>query len=140
MLTLPGLMRYLARARGAVGILLQQEVSVVMEVADDGHAHALLFEPFDDVGDGLGGIVVVDGDADHFGAGAGQGGDLLDGAGDVRGIGVGHGLHHNRCIAAHADATDRGGKGFSTVNFCHIGTFILAGYGNEDRPPEEPWG
>jgi hypothetical protein len=59
-----------------------------MEVADDGHTQALLLESFDDVGDGLGGIVIVDGDADDFAAGARQGGDLLYGAGNVRGVGV----------------------------------------------------
>ena len=56
--------------------------------------------------DRRGRIVVVDGDADQLRAGAGQGGDLLDGGGDVGGIGVGHGLHHYRCIAAHAHAAD----------------------------------
>ena len=40
MLTLPGLMRYLASARAHAGILLQQQMAVVVEVADDGHAHA----------------------------------------------------------------------------------------------------
>ena len=84
-----------------------------------GTLHALLRESLDDVGDGLGGVVIVDGDPDDFAAGAGQGGDLLDGAGDVRGIGVGHGLHHNRCIAADADAADHGGDGFSALDFCH---------------------
>ena len=42
-----------------------------MEVADNRHAQALLFKPLDDVGDGLGGGVVIDGDADDFAAGAG---------------------------------------------------------------------
>ena len=53
----------------------------------------LAARPLDDVGNGLGGVVVVDGDADHLRAGAGEGGDLLDGAFDVGGVGVGHGLH-----------------------------------------------
>ncbi len=105
-----------------------------MEVADDGHAQALLFQSFDDVGDGFGGIVIVDRDADDFAAGTRQRGDLLYSAGNVRGVGVGHGLHHNRCIAAHADAADGGGKGFSTMNFGHVGSFILAGYGKKIAP------
>ena len=115
-----GIDAVLGQALGAAGVFGEQEVSVVMEVADDGHAQALLLESFDDVGDGLGGVVIVDGDADDFAAGARQGGDLLYGAGDVRGVGVGHGLHHNWCIAAHADAADGGGEGFSTLNFGHV--------------------
>ena len=39
-LTLPGLMRYFASARAHVGILLEQQVAVVVEVADNRHAHA----------------------------------------------------------------------------------------------------
>ena len=72
------------------------------------------------MGDGLGGVIIVDGDADYFAAGAGEGGHLLDGAGDVRSVGVGHGLHHNWCIAAYADAADGGGGGLSTLNFGHV--------------------
>ena len=94
-------------------------MSVVMEVADDGHADALLVESLDDLGDGRGGVVVVDRDAHEFGAGARQSRDLLDGPRDVGGVGVRHGLHHDRCIAAHADAADVGGHGFSALNFCH---------------------
>src|SRR5450759_1716662 len=110
----------LGQALGAAGVLGQQEVSVVMEVADDGHAQALLLESLYDVGDGLSGIVIIDRDADDFAAGTRQGSDLLYGAGNVRSVGVGHGLHHNRCIAAHADAADGGGEGFSTLDFGHV--------------------
>ena len=94
-----------------------------MEVADDGHAQALLLESLDNVGDGLGGIVIVDGDADDFAAGSGQGGDLLYGAGDVGGVGVGHGLHHDWGIAADADSVNRGGMGFSALDLGHEALF-----------------
>ena len=57
MLTLPGLMRYLASARAHSGYFLQQDVAVVMEVADDGHAHAELVEAVDDLGHGRGGLL-----------------------------------------------------------------------------------
>src|SRR4029077_18022528 len=105
-----GIDAVLGQALSAGGIFGEQQVSVVMEVAYDGYLQALLLESFDDVGDGLGGVVIVDGDADNFAAGARQGSDLLDGAGDVRGVGVGHGLHHNRCIVAYADSADGGGE------------------------------
>jgi len=87
MLALPGLMRVLGQSLGAAWILGEQEVSVVMEVADDGHAQALLLQSFYDVGDGLGGIVIVDGDADDFAAGACQGSDLLYGFRDIGSVG-----------------------------------------------------
>ena len=77
---------------GGVGILGEEEVAVVVEVADDGGVPALFGDAFDDVRDGFGGVVIVDGDADHLGAGAGEGGYLLDGGFDVGGVGVGHRL------------------------------------------------
>ena len=85
-----------------------------------GTLHALLVELLDDGRDGGSGFFVVDRDANQFGAGPRQRRDLLDGAGDVGGIGVGHRLHHNRCIAADADAIDRARDGFSALNVCHV--------------------
>ena len=97
-----------------------------MEVADDGHAHALLVELLDDVGHGGGRFFVVDGDAHQFRAGAGQRGALLDGRGNIGGIGIGHGLHHDRCIRADAHAADDGGYGFSAWNHSGMGSSILS--------------
>ena len=53
MLTLPGLMRYLASARAQSGIFLQQNVAVVVEVANHRDAHAELVERVDDLWHGL---------------------------------------------------------------------------------------
>jgi hypothetical protein len=50
-----------------------------VEVADDGDVHPELMEAFDDVRNGLGGIVIVDSHADQFGAGAGERSYLLYG-------------------------------------------------------------
>ena len=47
----------------ALGILLQQNVTVVVEVADDGHGNAEPVEAVDDERHSLGGLVIVDGDA-----------------------------------------------------------------------------
>ena len=94
-------------------------MSVVVEVADDGDGDAVLVELVDDRGDGGCGFVVVDGDADQFRPGAGQGRDLLDGGGNVGGVGVGHRLHHDRCIAADAHTADRSRNGLSTLNLSH---------------------
>ena len=90
----------------AVGIFLQQQVAVVMEVADDGHADAELVERVDDFRDGLGGGFGVDGDAHQFGAGVRQRHHLIDGGGGVGGVGIGHGLDHDGVVAAHPDIAD----------------------------------
>ena len=51
--------------------------------------------------------------------GARQRRNLLDGRGNVSGIRVRHGLHHNRCIAAHANPIDRASDSFSALNISH---------------------
>ena len=66
-----GIDAVLGEGAGAVGILLEEDVAVVMEVADDGDADAEFVEGVDDFGDGLGGGFGVDGDADKLGAGLG---------------------------------------------------------------------
>ena len=66
------------------GVLLQQQMAVVVEVADDGRVDATLRKAFDDVRYGLGGFVVVNRDADQLGAGFDELGDLLDGRGGRR--------------------------------------------------------
>ena len=103
----------------ALGILLQQEVSVVVEVANDGHADALLLELLDDRRDGRCRFFVVDRDPNQFGPGASQGGNLLDCRGNIGGVGIGHRLHHKRCIAAHSHPANQGGNGFSALNISH---------------------
>jgi len=106
-------------------------MAVVVEVSDDGNANAQLLEAFVDVRNRFRGIIVVNGDADDFAASASQRGDLLDRSGNVGGVGVGHGLHHDWCSAADADfsstiVADDGGERFSAKNLCHKETFILA--------------
>ena len=46
---------------------------------------------------------------------------LADGAGDVGGVGIGHRLHHDGCIAADAHSAHRGGISLSTLNLSHTG-------------------
>ena len=77
-------------------IFLQQQVAVVVEVADDGDVDAALGEAFDDVRNGFGGVVIVDGDADQLRAGCDQLGNLLDGRRGVGGVGIGHRLDDDR--------------------------------------------
>ena len=54
-------------------------------------------------GHGLGRLVAVDGDANEFGAGAGEFGDLRHGRIDIGRVGVGHRLHDDGRIAADRD-------------------------------------
>ena len=119
--TLPGLMRYLARASGAGGVFFEQLVAVVVEVADDGDVDAAFVEAFDDVRDGLSGVVVVDGDADELGAGFDELGNLLDGRGGVGGVGVGHRLDDDGGIGADFDVADFDRYGLPALNFRHWG-------------------
>ncbi len=78
---------------GASRVLPQQQVAVVVEVAHNGRGPALFLNAFNDIRHRLRCIVVVHGDADQFGAGAGKRGNLLDGGLDIGGVGVGHRLH-----------------------------------------------
>ena len=91
---------------GAGGVVAEQRVAVVVEVADEGHAHAHLRETVADVGHRLGGLVAIDRDAHQLGAGTGQRRRLADGALDVGGVGVGHRLHDDGRIAADDHAAD----------------------------------
>ena len=110
---------------GAVGIFGEELVAVVVKVADDGRGPAFGADAFDDVGNGFGGVVVVNGDTNELGAGASEGGDLLDGGFDVRGVGVGHGLDDDRGGGADANAADVYGYGFSAMNSGHKTMSIL---------------
>jgi hypothetical protein len=104
---------------GSVRIFGEEEVSVVVEVTDDGGVPALGADSLNDIGNGLGGFVVVNGDANHLRAGAREGGDLLDGAVDVGGIGVGHRLDDDGGVGADADIADGDRNGFPAVNGWH---------------------
>ena len=119
-----GIDAVLGKSAGAFGIFLEQQVSVVMEITDNGDAHALLVKLLDDGRDGGSGLFVIDRDANQLGTCPRQGCDLLDGRGNVGGVGVGHGLHHNRCIATHADAIDRTRNGFPALNVSHAEALV----------------
>ena len=121
-----GIDAVLGEGFGAGGILGEELVAVVVEVADDGRVPALGADALDDVGHGFGGVVVVDGDADELGAGAGEGGDLLDGGLDVGGVGVGHRLDDDRGVGADTDAAYVDGDRFSAVNSGHMAMVILS--------------
>src|SRR4029077_12634966 len=90
-----------------------------MEVTDDGDTYALLIQLLNNRSDSSSSFLVVDGDTNQLRTSPCQRGNLLNGTRDIRGIGVGHGLHHDWCIRANADAADLGGYCFSTLNLRH---------------------
>ena len=104
---------------GTIRVLLQQQVAVVMEVADDGHADAEFVECFDDLGHSAGGFIGVHGDAHQFGTRAGKGHRLVDGGGDVRRVGVGHRLDDDGVASADLDVTDVDDDGMTPRCYCH---------------------
>ena len=71
-------MRYFASARAQSGYLVEQQVAVVVEVANDGNRDAQPVEPLDDGGHRRGRRLVVDRHPDQLAAGAREIGRLLD--------------------------------------------------------------
>ena len=91
---------------GAIGIFRQQDVAVVVEIADDRRVAAGIEQAFLDFRDGRGGFRHVHGDADQLGAGLGEFDALLRGCGYVGGVRVGHGLDDDGRAAADLDLAD----------------------------------
>src|SRR5690606_5114865 len=86
--------------------LAKQQVPVVVEVADDRHVDVLLFEQADQLGNGCGGFIVVDGHADQLAAGGGECCDLCGRGPRVGGVRVRHRLHDDWMAAADIHAAD----------------------------------
>jgi hypothetical protein len=99
----------LGERRRHLGVLGQQEVPVVMEVANDGDGHVPVRESRDDLGYRLCRRLVVHGHAHQLAAGLGQGCDLLHGRVHIGGVGVGHRLDHDGMARPHGDIADPGG-------------------------------
>ena len=114
-----GIDTVLGECAGGGRVFLEQEMAVVVEVADDGDAEAALFEAFDDVRNGGGGILIIDCDAHQLRAGESKGSDLGDGGFHVGRVGVGHGLNDDGNFPAYADVADADGGGFSAANLRH---------------------
>ena len=85
----------------------QQLVAVVVEIADQRHSHTHALELLADPRHRRRRLVVIDGDAHQLGPGPGKLGDLDRGADMICGVGVGHGLHHDRRIRSYRDRPTR---------------------------------
>ena len=95
-----------AERLGAAGMIGQQLVTDVVEIADQRHVHAKLRKPVPDVRHCGSRLVAVDRDAHELRAGRGQRSHLARGALDIGGVGIGHRLHDDRRAAANDDAAD----------------------------------
>jgi hypothetical protein len=94
-------------------------MTIVVEVADYGGLEPELVEAFDNVRHGFRSVIIIDGNANQLRAGCGKGGNLRDTARDISGIGIGHGLHNDRCVGADAYVADGGDDSFSAMNLGH---------------------
>ncbi len=90
----------------AFGILREQDVAVVMEVADDGYFAASSEQAFLDDRDSFRRFGNVHCPANDLTAGFGKFERLLECSLDVGGVGVGHGLDHDWCAAANLDVAN----------------------------------
>ena len=88
---------------GARGVVGEELVADIVEVADDRHVDIHTQQPLLDVRHGGSRLVTVDRYANEFRAGTRERGHLPGRAFDVGGIRVGHRLHHDRCAAADGD-------------------------------------
>jgi hypothetical protein len=101
-----------------------------VKVSNDRCAPSLFGNTVDDVRDGLCGLIVVHCDPHHLGACTGERGNLLDGALDICGVGIGHGLYNDRCIRPDANTTNVDSYCMTTLDLRHkfsIGKFIIRG-------------
>src|SRR5712692_1461756 len=118
----------LGQRPGAGGVLGEQDVAVVVEVADDRRLHLT-----DDLGDGARGLFIVDRHAHEFAAGGVQRLDLGHGAGDVGRVRIGHGLDDDGALAADLDAAHVHQDGLPALRATHIGSNIPS-----EAPSEGP--
>ena len=86
-----------------------------MKIADDRHVDAQPVEAIDDGGDRLSRVIIIDRDTNQLGARPRQRRHLADGGFNVSRVGIGHGLHHNWCIATDAHPSDCGRIGLSAL-------------------------
>ena len=98
---------------GAFGIFGEQDVAVVVKIANDGRAAADVQHALLDFGHGGGGFGDVHRPAHDFGASFGQFHGLLESGLYVGGVRVGHGLHGDGGVAAHLDVSDLHAVGFA---------------------------
>jgi hypothetical protein len=115
---------------GAIGILLEKNVAVIVEIADDGHADAELLERIDDFRKRCRRVFGIDRHADQLRAGLRQRHHLIDRGRNIGRIGIGHGLYDNRMITPDLHTAnvhhDRLTAGLYHICYLPPGTTIIA--------------
>ncbi len=110
----------LSKSASASRVLLEKQMAVVVEVAHDGNADTVHVQGVGDLGNSRGGFFGVYRDTDQFGTGFRQGHDLIDCAGNIGRIGIGHGLHHDRVIRTDLNAANVDRNGSSPRLYRHV--------------------
>ena len=114
-----GIDAVLGQRRRRLGVLRQQQVAVVVEVADERHVDPEPVELGADDRDRLGGLVVVDGDAHQLRSGVGELRDLDGGGVGIGGVGVRHRLDDDRVRRSDRDVADQHGQGRAADDGVH---------------------
>ncbi len=109
-----GIDAVLVERAGAIGILGEQDVAVVVKIADDGSVAARVEQTLLDFRHRGRRFRHVHGDANQFRSGLGEFEALLRGGGDVGGVGVGHRLDDDGRAAAHLHLADLDADGLMT--------------------------
>ena len=94
-----------------VGVFLEKDVSVIVEITDNRDANPEFVEGFNDSRHGPRGFLRVDRNADKLRAGIGERHHLIDSGHDVGRIGVGHRLDHDGVWSADLHRADTDGHG-----------------------------
>src|SRR6185436_5736950 len=90
----------------AFRILLEEDVTVIVKVTDDGHRYATRAKSLNDLRHSFSRLARVYCNSDKLGAGASQLLNLQRGPCDVDRVGVCHRLDDYRVAAPHSDAVD----------------------------------
>ena len=108
------------------GVLGEEQMPVVVEVADDRDVDAQPIQLFADDRHGLGRLVVVDRDANQLGPRMRELCDLQGGGVRIGGVRVGHGLDDDRVIVTDRHVPDEYGGGATPRNGWHIHQMVSA--------------
>ena len=122
--TLPGLMRYLSSASAQSGIPREQQMAVVMKVANQRSRTASVHHSLLDFGDGGGGFGDVDGDAHHLGAGLPELDALLRRSRRIRGLGHRHRLDDDWSAPADGEMAHANGHCAVTLREVNHSSFF----------------
>ncbi len=110
----------LVECLGTSGVTGEQQVAVVMEIANEGCVAPLIQHPLLDLGNRGGGLRGVDGDAHHLGSGRGELDALACRRRRVGGVRHRHRLHDDRGAAAHVDTPDAHADGLVNAERLHV--------------------